>query len=1722
MIRCLSVILLLFTLHFSGLAQTFGNEWINYSQKYYAFPILQSGIYKITYQNLQNAGIPVATIPIDQYQVFGKQKEQPLYIIDDGNNFLDPYEFIYFYAEKNDGWLDSSLYDNPSWLGNPKYSLYNDTIRYFFSWTNGTPGLRFTPENDIDFSSYQTESHLIFEKSLVNAQAYNEGEISSQCASSLFVPGEGWGSPMQNGASGYTWNYSATTLDNLYTGLDAPPIQLKSVIVGGSNAYSPNLFNHHTRLTIGPANSVLLDTLTIGYNAINVTKQIPVSSLAANGATNFKINIVGDLGVASDYQSVNYWTFLYPRTMSLPGSNKTEFQVSNASNQPKIKLALSGVSMTNPVAFVFGSNPKVINAVFTGNTCQLLVPNDPNYARQKVVIQATSTIAPIAGLTPVTPSATFTDFSATPNLQDALLFVYPKKLASGAFLYANYRSSPAGGNYNVILSEVEELYDQYGGGISKHVNGIRRYAHYIHSLSQQKPVGIFLIGKGIREANVATTLATGPGARANVLNYSMNLVPSFGQPSSDQSMTSNLPGTDKWTPLIPTGRISVNSLLDLALYLDKVKAFELAQDSTSVYDSQSKDWQKHIIHFAGGGNANEQFIFQTYLNGMADIAEEDFFAGTTTRIVKESANPLTPAQIQGISDRLSEGVSVMNFFGHASSSQSGFDLNIDDPQNWNNQGKYPLLIANSCYNGNIFYSVPTKSEQFVLTPNAGVIAYLGTINYGFSGALNDYSNQFYRQFSKHNYGGTIGEHIKHTIDSIMNPSQPLSTESVFQQMTLHGDPMLRLNPHTKPELELTEDRVSFGPDDISLTTDSLEIQIKLRNLGQSIPGDFALEILRDFPGSTADSSYVFTVNGIDYEKDIAVKLPFYPLIGVGLNQFTITVDIPNFNDEVYDEITNNRIVKSFNIRVDGIEPVLPIDFAVVPRDTLAVFASTIDPLAPANAYRFEMDTSHLFNSSFLRYANVTGTGGVKSVNWNQWMRVSSNSLDPVHFSDSVVYYWRVSVNNNPFIWKKRSFQYIPGKEGWGQEDFFQFTDNSFTGISMNSQQELREFVPIQKGISCLVKAAITAPEIYDNSWYLNDEQQEYEVCNMTPKLHVAIVDKATLLPWETRYTYPNGTVVNPGNNFGNANDNSGCKPRSMKYFTFHQNSAVQLAAFQNLVQNVVENGDYILVYSPMTTRYDWWNTFSPTLYQTFASLGSDSIVQGRPNKPFIFLTRKGDPSFVVEKFTQGTEDIHMDTVIFGSQLVGYETTPLIGPVSDWQSLFWKRDPLEVLPGDSTRMRVQVYNTFGALDHVIDTLMTPHDSIINLNNLIDAAQFPFARLKAFYVDSNFQTPAQLDFWHVVFAPLPEAAIDPSTAMFWSAQNDSIQEGQPLNFAVDIRNISDYNMDSLLVSYSVIDENQQIHPISYPRQAPLLANGHLYDTIAIPTLNLKGNNWLRVEVNPYTNQGSMQTDQPELTHINNVLQMAFIVGGEDVNPILDVTFDGQHILNNDIVSPQSEILITLKDDNPYLIMDSDADTSLFAIYLTDPDGEMRKIPFVDAQGTVVMEWLPANASNKKFKIIYPALFSKEGVYTLLVQGQDRSGNLSGDYEYTINFKVILESAITEVMNYPNPFSTSTRFVFTLTGSEMPDEMLIQIMNISGRVVREISEDELGQLRIGRNITEFAWDGRDNFGDLLANGVYLYRVIARIGGKEITHLESGADTYFHKGLGKMYILR
>jgi flagellar hook assembly protein FlgD len=73
-----------------------------------------------------------------------------------------------------------------------------------------------------------------------------------------------------------------------------------------------------------------------------------------------------------------------------------------------------------------------------------------------------------------------------------------------------------------------------------------------------------------------------------------------------------------------------------------------------------------------------------------------------------------------------------------------------------------------------------------------------------------------------------------------------------------------------------------------------------------------------------------------------------------------------------------------------------------------------------------------------------------------------------------------------------------------------------------------------------------------------------------------------------------------------------------------------------------------------------------------------------------------------------------------------------------------------------------------------------------------------------------------------------------------------------------------------------------------------------------------------------------------------------------------------------------------------------------------------------------------------------------------------------------------------------------------------------------VREILKEELGPIRIGHNISEFAWDGRDQWGDQLANGVYLYKVYLRHSGDIFEDRETKGDKAFKEGFGKMYLLR
>lgn len=1707
--RLTSIVLLLLTLiPIDSNAQTFGNEWINYSQSYYKFPIVEDGVYRLDYNALNSANIPLSSFQSENIQIFGKEQEIPIHIEDGGDNSIDPGDYILFYAEGNDGWLDSSMYQNPDHIGNPEYSLYNDTLIYFFTWNSSTNNLRFTVETDVNFSAFgNVADYITYNATVFGSVNYHEGIRTTYASSSFYTSGEGWGSPRRNGTgTGYTPEVLNVNTPFPYTGPGAPNALFTGRSVSASNAQPVGGVNHHLQWEFGTSNTVLLDTTWLGYNQIRCNESVS-PTLISNGTTPITMRIPNTLGFATDFQGFQYLNLNYPRELNFNGQNELTFHVNN-DPQGKVRLDFTNVGTSNVVAMVFGDTPRMIPFAANGSFFSTLIPNSTNGSDQMVVVKDVSLINDITSVSPILGTATtFTDFSNIPD--SALLMVYHSSLQPATDNYVTYRNATGMSPY---AANIDELYLQFGGGIPKHIYGIRRFAHFAYTNSTQKPRALFLMGKGIREADINQTSFDGAGTRRNSTIYSMSLIPSYGQPSSDAAITAGLEGTSNWQALIPTGRISVRTNQELQDYLDKVMVYEMEQDPGSIYDKPTKDWQKHVLHFAGGSDAVEQGSFQGYMNAMEAKISDSLYGATVHQVYKESSNPLDPTILGEVTDRISDGVSLMTYFGHATGTNSGFEINLDDPANWNNQDRYPVMYVNSCYNGNVFQALQSKSEEFVQVANSGAIAYIASVGVGLAYQLNTYSQALYSNWSRDHYGKTLGEYLSITTADMENQLVNVENETTCMQMVLNGDPMLKLNSHDNPEIVITPDDLSFSPSVLDWTVDSLEIQLNLTNLGQSVTDTFQIEITRSFPNGNGDSVYVFYSPELHHVDTLRFKMPLLPSIAIGENTFTVRVDLPSFIDEQYEEVTNNQITRNLLVNLDGIVPVIPYEFAVVPNDSVTVKASTTDPIAPFNTYRFEIDTIDfvgvLPQSPEYRYALVSGTGGVKAVDPSQWLSAATNNSMPLVCEDSVVYFWRVAIEGDS-VWHESSFQYIEGKTGWGQDHFFQFKKNSFFDANYNRTIRQREFSPDLNELTLDVKGATTIPGVYFNAFYINSQLQGYGVgTSLAEKIQVAVIDPITLQPWK-RFDYPGVPASN------NAN---------LPYFTFDQNNLTQLEAFQTFVLDTVPNGHHVLIYTPMTTRYDLWNALDSTdMYNTFGALGLDQILGTNTNKSFATYVKKGEFATNVQVFAPNEgDDFTLTTDITGAIDIALENSPLIGPASDWGNVYWKQDALETATNDSTVLYINGYDASGVLQTQIDTMFTSNDSILNLNNILDAAQYPFISLGAFYNDSITFTPAQIDRWHVLYAPLPEAAIDGSSGHYWTAGTTPVQEGDSIFFAVDVRNIYTLDMDSLLVDYWIEDQNGVRIPIQYPRQDSLRVPDVLRDTVSFSTVGLSGANSFWMEINPYINGSFTITDQPEQEHFNNLLQIPFVVNADDEHPILDVTFDGNHILNGDIVNPYGEVLITLKDDNPFLIMDDIADTSLFGIYLTDPTGNQRRVPFVDGTGNTVMQWIPADPSNLRFQIIWPTNFEMDGTYTLSVQGSDKSGNLSGDLDYSVEFEIIHESTITSMMNYPNPFSTSTRFVFTLTGSEVPDDILIQIMTVSGRVVREISEDEIGAINIGRNITEFAWDGTDEFGDPLANGVYLYRVKTRINGESIEHRESGADQYFTKNFGKMYLIR
>lgn len=1691
-------------------AQQYGNEWIDYSRTHYKIKIAQDGIYRISYNTLASAIQGIASVNPANLVLYHNGQQVPIYI--SNNSAIGTGDYIEFYGVKNRGEVDSLLYAPQGAQPHPYYSLFTDTAIYYLT-TSATQNNRRLTETANDLNNLPPkESYFLHTARKVFTNGFFEGKVyyvgQDELSKSPFEEGEGWsGNWINSSANETTENIATPSVFNGVPGV----ANFKFYHLSRSN--SPHI------LTVKVGGQVVFNTSYQGWKQSRFEQQVPLG-LISSGTTPVAYRF-SDNSPGQQQNRIQMIEITYPRQFDFGGASIFSFQVPAGSGKKYLEISNFNDNGSTPILYDIANGYRITTSA--GNAKFALPASSLN---RDLILGSESVINNVASLIPVE----FKDFTVQANQGSFAIISHPSLGVndnnSQVEQYRLYRdiNGGYGGKYIAITVDIEQLYDQFAYGVNKSPLAINNFIQYaVNTWSGSRKLQyVLLLGKA-REY---------PSMRGDATVRNQCMIPTFGYPGADILLACPI-GTNK--PSVAIGRVAAQTQTDIKVYLDKLKTYESLQAQyTPDQNIPEKEWMKQVLHFSGGTSVQEQSQLANYINNWKQIIEDTSYGAKVITFAKNSPAPIDQAQQQVVKNIINKGISLLTFFGH-SSATVGFDMSIDEPNNYTNYERYPIIISNGCLVGLIHGASRNYSERFVIPRanegyhglNTGAIGFFATTGLSVSSALNTYTTKIYENLARTSYTKSFGNIIRQTMfDLDACCAGDNFAMMVAYEFTWHGDPAITINQYGKPDYAIDNSSLYFNPSTITAAADTFEAKLIVTNLGKALPNSIRATLYRRVydpqnPSNFIDLTYHQTLDNNYFKDTVTFKIPTLipygnSYIGYGGNEFGAFIE----SEEKVNEMAelNNRIPLGAvvaNIQSDDIIPIYPYEFAIVPKQGVTLKASTVNPFAPYRSYRFEIDTTELFNSSKLVSGTVAQSGGVVKF------------TPAITMEDSVVYYWRVGIDSGGTgrNWHYSSFIYLKDEyPGWNQSHYYQYKKDNFSLLDYGNDRKFR-FSKTSNQIDVVAGGGDPLGIVWNYNGVLMHNGRFINKVGYVNGLVFAVIDSASGKPWSSINNGPSSY-----GKYGNIHIQPGyaVEQFGFDFRTDNSNHPVfTTKKWPEVIRDFIDsipNGNYVLVYTLnyQAANYTTWDTLLVNaLVNKLGAATFQQLKDGAANAPYIYFTQKGNPNYVsLSRLgnSPNTSRVTGATTFIGTWYEGFMTSTIIGPAREWGSFHWQKNSLENPSQDEDSVSIYGINQANQKTLLLTTA-EPNNYIQN----IDANTYPYLQLQLKTRDDKERTPTQLYYWRVLYKEVPEAALNPAEHFVFT---DSLRLGGNLNLEIAVDNVTEYPMDSLLTKYIVRDAH--LTPYTYYIKQDSLRG---FETMIlklntpISGSNYQGINKLYIETNPLG-----LNHQLEQYHFNNIAELSFSTSGDDVNPLLDVTFDGRHIVSGEIVSAKPNILINLKDENKFLALD---DSSLISVYIKYPN---ETVPRRFAYDNDVMTFYPANASNltkeNVAKVELKPVFTEDGKYELFISDRDRSGNQSSStpnryegnilYDYKTSFEVVTKSTITNILNYPNPFTTSTKFVFTLTGSDIPDYMKIQIMTIKGTVVKEINRDELGPLRIGNNITEYSWNGRDQYGDLLANGVYFYRVITKMNDEKLEHRSERFDKYFKKGFGKMVLIR
>ena len=1680
----------------AALSDTF---WYNPVKDYYKLYLKDKGLYRVTYDALISAGVPPDKgIQNGKLELISNGEKIPIEIIDANHNGLfdsgDYFNFIGVPPIPSTPYTYLNIYNN----SNVYWFSYQADSVYSYKNTDGFP-------TNFDQTIHTTMQTIHYEKdSLYERLGYAPDDHRDFWL---------WGNTEARSGQAYDI-FTYWILDSIGYKIDPafPQAEIRANLQGITNVPCPNGDFSHSAIVKFNTNVVGSQkwngqnsvTAVCDFNfSVNSSVGIPLYSSQPN---KFEIELDGQMCApdGNDIARVNWFELDYWRYNDVKGNHyiftsppgrlgKNTYGLFNWYNDSmKIYIPSRGVLITNPRI----PHDADLSAQFADSvgvrTEYYCYANDSYLSVDSIKKSSGSNLRNIS------------------QGVDYIIITHPDFI-SVANRLAAFRSAnlPGVENPRVKIVNVNDIYDEFSYGLLDPM-ALQYFVKYAFE-NWQGPAPTYVALLGDMSFDYRHLWAS------DLLDY----VPSipyqaftFGQAPSDNLIVC-IEGNDD-IPDLAIGRLSCETVDEGNILVDKIINYPA---------DNSKNWKQNVLLMAGGIDSVDEQTFG--FNDQSESLDNTYLKPNGIASSKVYRFPDKPGYFpyEGggpeIRNQFDKGAVIANYYGHGGGGQWDLTFTNDDIYMLNNGGMLPFISSVTCYTAH-FDNQDCFGEQFNKVPGKGCIAFFGSsgLTWWPTGTyLND--DLFDEIFNKKNH--VIGSAILNA--KIRSASTDSYVVSQIDLLTLLGDPAIELAIPKTADFQVGSNDFTVSPSN-PVKGDTVSVKIHLHNLG--IIFDDSVTVALYY--SQIDSSHKIGTNKLKSFGVLDSTVFTWNPLKSGL--YNLIVDVNG--DYHIPEPDHSDNQSAINVAV--------YDF------------SKPNILMPVNGYT---TSSNIINFSIIDLGSFVGRQfNYKividtSISLNSSARINSPVLTP---SNSLLK-WNVTLPVGEYFWKA----YIFDNADTNTSSIYTFSiNNSFTKgyLAQNKQLNLLSVynMSFNPANNTLVINTALLPPRPSNTQFLDSinivlpTDTTALTAFTTDGSYYYFADLSYYRQGRPGRLYRAGTGLN-GTIRGKVEGPIGINSYNIKSQMFYYSDKYLYAAtgdaysllridkvsgdtlrialgdsllpaYDGLLQDgsyyVTSDGKYVYNLSPgygnFRNQYTL-RTFDPN--NAWRTVGKDIVFPGTSAPGFsgfivvdgYLFTFESSNSGYIRRYNIAALTFEEEWLLY-SPFVNYSicydwvnnnviastykpegtlykpafykfvgtykdakgsaVTPDIGPALTWNNVNYVIDST-ASKGKYNVSMLGLSRTTGNYD-TLKTNVPPSVSIADVNAKI----YDYIKLAFNFIDTSYgaSEPLKLKSVFTGYTTAPEVSINNNDISFTP---DSVLQGFNIILNLKAYNYGESGADSVTLKYYANNSDSAfiVNKVSIPA-----------DSSVILTNTINTTSWSPATL--YNTKIVATLPVGEFFTFNNIAEKSFYVIRDTVKPDISVTFDGKDIGNGDIVSAKPTVLITIKDNNPLPL-----DTTMFSLVLDKervnfnrPDIKFTYTPYPNSQATI--NWTPVFA---------------DGSHSLSVYGQDASGNFVDTISHNYNFSVFSTPDLLNVFNYPNPFKNDTYFTFELHGVQPPEEFKIKVFTVAGRLIRDFSIPQ-SNLKIGFN--RFYWDGRDQDGDEIANGVYFYKIASKNNGIYKTVIE------------------